>query len=196
MSQDQREGDSECSTGSLTSTVLSLMGEQLQLHGQVRTKRNRKVWLPPKRVAPSEHEGISAGLLPVASTVELEPKRGYWRKLPQWWHPEWAGHGVSEAIYGHQKWHHYYQQAAATPPMGIPGSAWCFPWIPCPSCYFQHQHLQKMSPLRAIWNMKAAKMTTSPEKFPETPRLLKRYLGRGGINLLSRMDGNKTIWRP
>lgn len=46
MSQDQREGDSEGSTGSLTSTVLSLMGEQLQLHGRVQ-RETAKCDFPP-----------------------------------------------------------------------------------------------------------------------------------------------------
>lgn len=53
-----------------------------------------------------------------------------------------------------------------------------------------------MSLPRATGNVKAAKMTRSPEKCPKTPRLLKRYLGREGIKLLSGTDGNKTIWRP
>lgn len=39
--------------------------------------------------------------------------------------------------------------------------------------------------------MKAAKMTGS-EICPETPKLLKRYLGRGGIKVLSRTDGHKN----
>lgn len=63
-------------------------------------------------------------------------------------------------------------------------------------CCFQYQQHQKTSLLRAIGNMKAAKTNRSPEKCSRTPRLLKRYLGRGGIKVLSKMNGKKkTIWR-
>lgn len=42
--------------------------------------------------------------------------------------------------------------------------------------------------------MKAAKTNRSPEKCPRTPRLLKRYLGRGGIKVLSKMNGKKKLF--
>lgn len=80
------------------------------------------------------------------------------------------------------------------PPMGFSGGGWwCIPWISHLSCCcFQYRQLQKMSLPRAIGNMKAAKTIRSPEKCSKTPRLLKRYLEREGIKVLSKMNGEEN----
>lgn len=128
------------------------MREQLQLHRRIKTKWNKKEQFLPKCGWHRESQlgCFAACNLHSGSWYLSEGTGGSFSSDGTVNRNSMGSQCFGGATFGHQ------QTAAppptSQPPIGISGGRWQLTWISGPSFCFQHQQLQKMSPLRAAGN--------------------------------------------